>query len=197
MAVQLATELTDVLDEPFADSSFIPTLLLSRFAHEKVKVVLGGDGGDELFGGYPTLLSHRLIEYYERLVPWFLRAYVAPRVMDRASVSFDNISLDFRMRRFLSGRGVPLIARHQHWLGSFLDDEKQLLLRDWIKPVLRDTYFQSYVHNRETDATRALNQVLYNDLKMYLEGDILYKVDRASMAASLEVRVPLLNSRSG
>lgn len=192
-AVELVSQMPAILDEPFADSSIIPTYLLSQFAREKVKVVLGGDGGDELFAGYPTVLSHRLIEWYERLTPWALRAYVAPRILDNLKISFDNISLDFRLRRFLAGRGVPLIARHQRWLGSFVDEEKNLLLRDWIQPVLRETYYQSFVYAHECDARESLNQILFNDQKTYLEGDILYKVDRASMAASLEVRVPFLN----
>ncbi len=192
-SVELIQDIPKYLDEPFADSSFIPTYLLSQFAHQKVKVVLGGDGGDELFAGYPTLIAHRLIEIYEGLVPWALRAYVAPLLLDRLAVSFDNISLDFRIRRFLSGRNVPLLARHQRWLGSFVDEEKNLLLQDWIKPVLRETYYQSFVHERECDGVQELNRVLYNDMKLYLEGDILYKVDRASMANSLEVRVPFLN----
>jgi asparagine synthase (glutamine-hydrolysing) len=78
-------------------------------------------------------------------------------------------------------------------LGSFTDEEKSLLLQDWIKPVLRGTYARAYAHVRECDARLVLNQLLYDDMKMYLEGDILYKVDRASMAAALEVRVPFLN----
>jgi len=192
-AADLVCSISDILDEPFADSSIIPTYLLSRFAREKVKVVLGGDGGDELLAGYPTVLSHRLIEYYERLTPWTVRTYIVPRILDNLKISFDNISLDFRLQRFLAGRGVPLIARHQRWLGSFVDEEKNILLQDWIKPVLRDTYYQSYKYAQDCDAQEPLNQILFNDLKTYLEGDILYKVDRASMAASLEVRVPFLN----
>jgi asparagine synthase (glutamine-hydrolysing) len=193
MAVDLVHDIASILDEPFADSSFIPTFLLSRFARQKVKVVLGGDGGDELLAGYPTILAHRLIETYERLVPWSVRAKIAPRILDKMAVSFDNISLDFRLRRFLAGRGVPLHARHHRWLGSFVDEEKALLLQDWIQPVLRDTYYQAYLNVNESDARLPLNQILYDDMKMYLEGDILFKVDRASMAASLEVRVPFLN----
>jgi asparagine synthase (glutamine-hydrolysing) len=154
---------------------------------------LGGDGGDELFAGYPTLAAHRLIEYYERLVPWAMRAYMMPRLIDRMPVSFGNISFDFRVRRFLSGRGVSLQARHHRWLGAFVDEEKSTLLQDWFKPVLRDTYAQAYVHARECDAQLPLNRIIYDDMRMYLEGDILFKVDRASMAASLEVRVPFLN----
>lgn len=193
MAVEIVQRITDFLDEPFADSSIIPTYLLSKFARSKVKVVLGGDGCDELLAGYPTLVAHRLIEYYERLVPWTVRAQISPRLMNMVSVSFDNISVDFRLRRFFGGRGVPLIARNHRWLGSFIDEEKSLLLQDWIKPVLRDTYHTAYALAQECDAHLPLNQILYDDMKMYLEGNILYKVDRASMAASQEVRVPYLN----
>ena len=193
MVADMVPTITDFLDEPFGDSSLVPTYFLSLFARGYVKVVLGGDGGDELLAGYPTLMAHRLIEYYERLVPWRLRASVVPKLFDLMPVSFSNISLDFRIRRFLAGRGVPLQARHHRWLGSFVDEETSLLLQDWLKPVLRDTYTQAYVHAHECDARLPLNRLLYDDIKLYLEGDILYKVDRASMAASLEVRVPFLN----
>ncbi|GIK39894.1 MAG: asparagine synthetase B [Chloroflexota bacterium] len=193
MVAEMVPTITNFLDEPFGDSSLIPTYFLSLFARGHVKVVLGGDGGDELFAGYPTLTAHRLIEYYERIVPWQVRASIAPKTLDLLPVSFNNISFDFKVRRFLAGRRVPLQVRHHRWLGSFLDEEKALLLQDWLKPVLRDTYSQAYAHAYECDARLPLNQLLYNDMKMYLEGDILYKVDRASMAASLEVRVPFLN----
>jgi asparagine synthase (glutamine-hydrolysing) len=105
------------------------------------------------------------------------------------------LSRDFKIRRFLSGRGVPLEVRHHRWMGSFLDEEKRLLFQDWVAPVLGDTYAPAYRHARECDARLPLNRVLYDDMRLYLEGDILMKVDRASMAASLEVRVPFLNRR--
>jgi asparagine synthase (glutamine-hydrolysing) len=193
MVAEMVPSITDFLDEPFGDSSLIPTYFLSLFARGSVKVVLGGDGGDELFAGYPSLIAHRLIEYYERVIPWGVRASAIPKVLGWMPVSFSNMSLDFRVRRFISGRGVPLHTRHHRWLGSFVDEEKTGLLQDWIKPVLRETFAQAYVHAQTCDAHEPLNQVLYDDVKMYLEGDILYKVDRASMASSLEVRVPFLN----
>ncbi len=193
MVVDMVPTITDFLDEPFGDSSLVPTYFLSLFTRGYVKVALGGDGGDELFAGYPTLIAHRMIEYYERIVPWRIRASLVPQLLDLMPVSFNNISFDFKVRRFLAGRGVPLQARHHRWLGSFVDEQKELLLQDWLRPVLGETYARAYAHAQECDARLPLNRILYNDMKLYLEGDILFKVDRASMAASLEVRVPFLN----
>jgi asparagine synthase (glutamine-hydrolysing) len=193
MAADMVPDIVDFLDEPFGDSSFIPTFLVSRLAAQQLKVVLGGDGGDELFAGYPTLIAHRLIEYYERVVPWTLRARLMPGVVEHIPVSFSNISLDFKLRRFLAGRGVPYEVRHHRWLGSFTDQEKARLLQEWVKPILGKTYATAHKLARECTADVPLNKVLYMDMKLYLEGDILFKVDRASMANSLEVRVPFLN----
>jgi asparagine synthase (glutamine-hydrolysing) len=193
MMAELVPRLMDVLDEPLADSSIVPTYFLSRFAREQVKVVLGGDGGDEMFAGYPTLQAHRLIEYYEGWVPFFLRASVVPKIIDRLPVSKDNISFDFKARRFISGRGVPIANRHHRWLGAFVPQEKRSLFVPELVQDDVDTYEVAYEHQRRCDARETMNQLLYLDQKLYLEGDILAKVDRASMAASLEVRVPFLN----
>ncbi len=193
MMAELVPRLMDVLDEPLADSSIVPTYFLSRFAREQVKVVLGGDGGDEMFAGYPTLQAHRLIEYYEGWVPFFLRASVVPKIIDRLPVSKDNISFDFKARRFISGRGVPIASRHHRWLGAFVPQEKRSLFVPELVQEDVDTYEVAYEHQRRCDARETMNQLLYLDQKLYLEGDILTKVDRASMAASLEVRVPFLN----
>jgi asparagine synthase (glutamine-hydrolysing) len=193
MMAELVPRLMDILDEPFADSSIVPTYFLSRFAREHVKVVLGGDGGDELFAGYPTLKAHRLIEYYERFVPFFLRAGIVPKAIARLPVSKDNISFDFKARRFISGRGVPVASRHHRWLGSFVPQEKRSLFVPELVQDDVDTYEVAYEHQMRCDAQETMNQLLYLDQKLYLEGDILAKVDRASMATSLEVRVPLLN----
>jgi asparagine synthase (glutamine-hydrolysing) len=193
MMLDLIPRLMDFLDEPLGDSSLIPTYFLSQFARQHVKVALGGDGGDEMFAGYPTLKAHRLIEYYERWVPFSLRATLIPRIIDSLPVSKDNISFDFKARRFISGRGVPVANRHHRWLGSFTPQEKAELFVPELLQEEVDTYDIAYEHQRRCDAEQTLNQILYMDVKLYLEGDILTKVDRASMANSLEVRVPFLN----
>lgn len=191
--LSIVPDLGRLIDEPLGDSSFVPTYLLCRFVSQQVKVVLGGDGGDELFAGYPTYQAHRLIEYYERLVPGPLRRSLVPRLVDRIPTSFDNISLDFKLKRFVSGRGLPLGVRHHQWLGSFTPVQMRELLQPWARVEERDVFDVVYGHLQRCSAREAVNRLLYWDMKMYLEGDILAKVDRASMASSLEVRVPLLN----
>jgi asparagine synthase (glutamine-hydrolysing) len=193
MALDLVPQVGKFLDEPLGDSSFLPTFLLSQFTRNYVKVALGGDGGDELFAGYSTLQAHRLVEYYESLLPGFVRHRLVPSVVDRLPVSFDNISWDFKLRRFIAGRGLPLVVRHHLWLGSFTPAQKQGLLQPWVQLREKDTYQVAFDYQRNSQAKEALNQLLYDDMKLYLEGDILPKVDRASMANSLEVRVPFLN----
>ncbi|HKV30773.1 MAG TPA: asparagine synthase (glutamine-hydrolyzing) [Candidatus Dormibacteraeota bacterium] len=192
----LLPELHRSLDEPFADASILPTLLLSRFTRQHVKVALGGDGGDELFAGYPTLQAHRLARYYG-LLPGFVRREIVPSVVDRLPVSTDNISLDFKLRRFVSGALLPVAERHATWLGAFGREERSRLLAPDLQEAIRaagapDTVAEHFARQHARDP---LNQVLYLDMKLYLENDILVKVDRASMMASLEARVPLLNAK--
>jgi len=193
ITLDLLSDIAQFLDEPLGDSSVIPTYLLSQFTRQHVKVALGGDGGDELFAGYSTLQAHRLVEYYERIVPGVVRYRLVPWVVDRLPVSHDNISFDFKARRFISGRGVPIEERHHRWMGSFTPAQKRELLQPWLAAAVKDTYRVAFEHSRACEAEEWVNRVLYLDMKLYLEGGMLPKVDRASMANSLEVRVPLLN----
>ena len=194
MMTDLVPSVTEKLDEPLADASIIPTYLLSRFARQHVTVALGGDGGDELFAGYPTLLAHRLVGYYERL-PGMVRDRLVSPLVQRLPVSMANISLDFKLKRFVGGAGYSVGERHMRWLGSFSSDQRAELLDPHVDAALRQSDHQDLVaeHLARHRLQDPLNQVLYLDMKMYLENDILAKVDRASMLASLEARVPLLN----
>jgi asparagine synthase (glutamine-hydrolysing) len=183
MLLGLIPKLPSLLDEPLGDASIIPTYLLAEFTRRHVKVALGGDGGDELFAGYPTLQAHRLAEYYMR-APRLLREGLVEPVVRRLPVSRGNLSFDFRAKRFVSGAGYPVAERHQRWMGSFATEERSALLSREAR------------HEVDLDAGYAdpLNQVLLLDMRLYLENDILVKLDRASMMASLEGRVPLLNN---
>jgi asparagine synthase (glutamine-hydrolysing) len=191
MALELLPRLGPFMDEPLADSSFVPTFLLSKFARERVPVALGGDGGDEVFGGYSTLQAHRLMSLYQNVVPNPLRR-AAEAVVGRLPTSFSNLSLDFKLKRFTQGDRLPFEVRHHYWLGSFDQEAKRAVVKRSAREPM-DTFEGVTDHLRACAATEQLNRVLYLDMKMYLDGDILAKVDRASMAHSLEVRVPFLN----
>lgn len=191
--LDLIPTIASFMDEPLADSSIIPTTLLSQFVQEHVKVALGGDGGDEMFAGYSTLQAHRLMESYERFVPRPLRQQVIPAIAGALPTSFNNISFDFKVKRFVNGADTSLEVRHQQWLGSFTTEEKHQILRPHLRRTEDETFALVTDKMANCQAGDTLNRVLYLDKKMYMEGDILPKVDRASMSTSLEVRVPLLN----
>ncbi|HET7419484.1 MAG TPA: asparagine synthase (glutamine-hydrolyzing) [Candidatus Dormibacteraeota bacterium] len=176
MLLGLVPRLPELLDEPLGDASIIPTYLLSAFTRGHVKVALGGDGGDELFAGYPTLQAHRLAGWYAR-VPRVLRRGVVEPLVRRLPVSHDNLSFDFRAKRFVSGATLPVAERHRTWMGSFPS-------RLGAGGAIESEYA----------SFDPLHQALLLDMRLYLENDILVKLDRASMLASLEARVPLLNN---
>lgn len=193
MLLDLVPEITERLDEPLGDASIVPTYLLSRFTREHVKVALGGDGGDELFAGYPTVQAHRLAAYYRRL-PAALGSTLIPALVDRLPVSLSNLSFDFRARRFVAGATLPLAERHRRWMGSFSPEEVERLLA--VEPAAANGSGDAVLRHLAGagELRDPLSQVLYLDMKLYLENDILVKLDRASMMASLEARVPLLNA---
>ena len=184
------------LDEPLGDASILPTYVLSRFTRQHVTVALGGEGGDELLAGYPTYQAHRLAAAYEA-VPAVIRATIVEPIVRRLPVSRRNISLDFKAKRFIRGAGRSPVVRNQIWLGSFSETEALGLLSEDLRASLEgvDLFDIARGYMVAAPAADMLGKLLYVDLKMYLQDNILVKVDRASMACSLEVRAPLLDYR--
>ncbi len=183
-------ELAWHFDEPFADSSAIPTYVVSKLAREHVKVVLTGDGGDELFAGYTRYVTEHHRRKYD-LVPRFLRQ----SVMDPMS---RNLPHGAWGRNYLHNISLSPIERYLDNVSVFTDLNKGSLYTDDFSDQLRDTsqlssYFKELSENVRTNAE--LDSLLYIDSKTYLPGDILTKVDRMSMAVSLEARVPLLDHK--
>ena len=129
--LRIVPQLPDILDEPMADASILPTYLLSRFTREHVTVALGGDGGDELFAGYPTYVAHQLAWPYETF--FSILHPIATYLGNRLRVSDDNISFDFKVKKFLSGIGYPDGIRNSIWLGSFPFSENGKVLSDEIR----------------------------------------------------------------
>jgi asparagine synthase (glutamine-hydrolysing) len=186
-------ELPNFLDEPLADASILPSYLLSKVASERMKVALSGDGGDELFAGYPTYQAHRIITYCD-LLPETLKNSVKA-LAAWLPVSHGNISTDFKIKQFLRGAGVSPEIRFFMWMGSFTESEKKGLLSSDLRAALahENTYEDVFAYIRESGLNKDLERILYLSMKLYLQDDILVKVDRAAMANGLEVRCPLLD----
>jgi len=189
----IVPQLPDILDEPMADASILPTYLLSKFTREHVTVALGGDGGDELFAGYPTYLAHQLAKPYENYLG--LLHPLATYLGNLLPVSDNNISFDFKMKKFLSGIGYPDGIRNSIWLGSFPFIENEKVLSDEIRSQFnRDRLVEDLArYEKDYPLNDRMTLLQYLDLKLYLQEAILVKVDRASMACSLEVRAPFLD----
>jgi asparagine synthase (glutamine-hydrolysing) len=179
-------------DEPFADSSAIPTYYVSQLARSRVTVALGGDGGDEVFAGYETYVATKLAGVYRRL-PWPLRRWCIRPVVDWLPTSDGKVSFDYKAKRFVQGAEWSPARAHFSWKAIFSHEAKNQLYRpDFPRPA-RDS-FQVFGRRFETgNGADTLDRLQYMDMKIYLPDDILVKVDRMSMANSLEVRVPFLD----
>jgi asparagine synthase (glutamine-hydrolysing) len=184
-AALLLPALADAFDEPFADSSALPTYLVSQLAAQDVKVALSGEGGDELFGGYYTYVADLLAERTGGL------AALAQPLVERLPTSTARASFDYKAKRFTRGAHLPPLERHHAWKEIFSPDARAELTgrRHGFDPV--DLYRERFA---ETEGAELLARLQDVDLGIYLADDLLVKTDRASMAHSLEARVPFLDS---
>jgi asparagine synthase (glutamine-hydrolysing) len=191
--LEVIPDVIRLLDEPMADASIIPTYLLSQMTAQFVKVALGGDGADELFAGYPTYQAHKLVTYYS-VLPYQIRELIN-RMAQRLPVSHRNISFDFKIKQFLKGMGVSSEIRFFLWMGAFLEQEKRQLFSPeaWEQLAYTNPFEDIIQYVRDSKLLKEFERILYLMMKLYLQDDILVKVDRASMAHSLEVRVPFLD----
>ncbi len=186
-SVSLVSRLAHHFDEPFADSSAIPTFLVSEFAAQHVKVVLTGDGGDELFAGYESFFEiqqmrgfdhipqavRRVISSVADLLPYSAYGKNRLRVMSRASA----------LERYFEQNYTPFMMR------------RELLNPEWMLPADAGFLARAFPDCLLPNGAGVLSQALYFEATAKLTGDMLVKVDRMSMANSLEVRCPLLDHK--
>ena len=184
---ELLPEVVAAFDEPFADSSAVPTYLVSQLAAEHVKVVLSGEGGDELFGGYETYVADQLAR---RVGP--MAARMAPLV-DHLPSSNARVSLEYRARRFTRAAALPPLERHHGWKEIFSDRQRAELLTDGWQDPAADPLRPWRARFAETEDAPMLARLQDVDLGVYLADDLLVKTDRMSMVHSLETRVPFLD----
>jgi len=182
-ALELLPELAWQYDEPFADSSAMPTYYVSKLARKKVKVVLSGDGGDELFGGYPRYSQLKNLLSYDQI----------PHILKKGLKGISNLLPEgFRGKWRLLQLGIYSAERYFRGISQFSPE--------WIKELLHDSPFEEQLPIgippfSDVEHKEFISSFMEFDFKQYLPHDILTKVDKASMKTSLEVRVPLLDYR--
>ncbi len=178
-------------DEPSADAGALPVWYLSRMCREYVTVALSGEGADELFGGYLTYTADRLTRPL-RAVPALLRRAALTALERWLPVSDDKIGLEYMLKRGLAGSLLPPDEAHFFWNGAFTPEQRRRLL-PWAAGGGPGALAGRL--GIPGGAVDYLNRYLWIDQLLYLPDDILYKVDRMSMAHSLEVRPPFLDHR--
>ncbi|HXH82340.1 MAG TPA: asparagine synthase (glutamine-hydrolyzing) [Candidatus Tectomicrobia bacterium] len=191
-----ATLLPDLIrsfDEPFADSSAVPVYCVSRLARQHVTVALSGEGGDEVFAGYETYVAGKLARLYQRL-PAIVGRRLVPGVVRRLPTSHRRVSFDYRAKRFVAGALLPPADAHYAWKVLFTEDVKAALYAR-PTPALADPVRLYREAHDACPAPDALARLQHVDLAVYLPDDLLVKVDRMSMAHSLEARVPYVDHR--
>jgi asparagine synthase (glutamine-hydrolysing) len=196
-ALELTEKLIAHFDEPFGDFSIFPTYLVSKMARRDVTVALTGDGGDELFGGYDTYLAQKFDRRFYHWWPKLLKTGVmdslanglAPREAKKGSVNI--------FKRFIQGARLPSDLSHARWMIFLTEQERSCLFAPdvWHQLTQHDPYDFLRRHAQDAGEVDGLSRSGYVDVKSYLVDDILVKVDRMSMAVSLEVRVPFLDHR--
>lgn len=178
------------LDDPITDPAVIPTYLVSQLAREEVTVVLTGEGGDELFAGYRRYSLDRLAPYYSKL-PSMIRKKMIP-------ILISKLFLQGRYQQGIEAINQPPgVQRHLNWISKFSDETLENLYTKEVKEEIKrgelTSIFRSYFTlSQERDF---LSRTLYCDIKTWLPDDLLVKIDRMSMATSLETRVPYLDHR--
>ena len=187
-AAHLLPELVEVFDEPFADESAIPTYLVSRLAREHVKVALSGEGGDEFFGGYNYYVGHRLAPIVGP-ASWLLRP-----VAERLPASTAKPStFGYRARRFAGSGRLPTLERHYTWKSITSPEGRDALILP-ERRASRDPLQLLSARFAESEGADDLAKAMDIDIAIFLVDDMLVKLDRASMAHSLEARVPVLDT---
>jgi asparagine synthase (glutamine-hydrolysing) len=190
-ARDLMPEVLGNMDEPLGDGSLLPTFLLSRFTRQHVTVALSGDGGDELFAGYDPFQALAAARIYNRLVPRPIHIALG-LLAARLPLSMENMSFDFKLRRFLMGLSCPPKLWNPMWLAPLQMHDLASLMGE---PIDAEDLYSEAIGLWETSPSQNLvDRTLEFYTALYFQNDILTKVDRAAMMVSLEVRAPFLDN---
>jgi asparagine synthase (glutamine-hydrolysing) len=193
-ALSLMDRVGSLLDEPLVDTSFLPKYALARAARGSIKVALSGDGGDEIFCGYPTFLADSPARWLRAVLPPPARR-VAGWLVDRLPASSTYGSMDFLLRQFTRSLPYPPAVRTQLQLGGLTASEQTRLLAPGIRHALRtfDPYAELTDGIEQSALRDPIERLIHHHARFYLADQTLVAMDRASMAAGLEVRAPFLD----
>lgn len=174
----------DQFHQPFGDNSAIPVYFMAKFARQKVKVCLSGDGADELFAGYPMYYLPNIASFYRALPAKSLIKKIVNLLPSQSS----KLSLDYKLKRFIYAAQFPLTKAHFYYRIM----HNSGILSSVFQEQIQDDFSEYFTAIKDQET---LNQLLYIDQQTVLPGDYLVKVDRMSMAHGLEVRLPYLNNQ--
>jgi asparagine synthase (glutamine-hydrolysing) len=186
----VAQEVINQLDEPFGDSSLIPTYLLCQNARKEVTVALGGDGADELFAGYDPFRALKLAQWYDRLTPRPVHQAIK-LLASRLPASHKNMGMHFKINRTLAGLDYPQKLWNPTWMGPLPHKELEELFEQPLEA--EEIYSEAIEEWDSCKQPHLIDKTLQFFTRLYLQDSILTKVDRASMLHSLEVRAPFLD----
>jgi asparagine synthase (glutamine-hydrolysing) len=186
----IAQDVLGKFSDPIADSSILPTYILSKFASKSVKVALGGDGGDELFAGYAPFKALNAARIYSKLLPYQIQKVIRQQI-EKLPVSHNYFSFDFKAKRFLRGVQYKQSLWNPIWLGPLLPSEISELMHEKVEP---DELFSEAISAWDSSlCENIIDRTSEFYTRFYLQDDILAKVDRSSMLCGLEVRAPFLD----
>ena len=193
-AIEILPKLVWHYNEPYADSSALPSYYVAKMTRQEVKVALNGDGGDECFGGYERFMAARFAETLRKIPA---SGKIAGFIADRISGGLNSKNIGSKLKRFLSVLSEPYCERHYDWMSMFKDNEKEDLLRDDFKKefAIRRSIF--YLENsfKGCRSNDIVDLIMSTDIKTNLLDDLLVKMDIATMANSLEGRSPFLDHK--
>ncbi|MBN2417655.1 asparagine synthase (glutamine-hydrolyzing) [bacterium] len=196
-ALELTEKLIRQLDEPFGDFSIFPTYIVSRMARDHVTVALSGDGGDELFAGYDTYKAHLFDRRYYHLLPKLVKRYGFETLAHCLPPTERKKGAINSYKRFIEGTRLPKTLAHARWMVFLHEKQREALFTPDARAAVRSEDPYDFIHRHSAAAgdVPEITRTGYIDIKTYLVDNILVKVDRMSMATSLEARVPYLDHR--
>lgn len=187
-------KIIEAMDQPMSDTSFLSTYYLSKFSKKSSKVVLSGDGADEIFGGYNTYLADIFRNYLPKISLKSNFIKDLPNKIFKTNLS--KVGFDYKISKFVNGLHYKKSYSHILWREIFSDKEKKTILNKFDKNLINYSFLK-YVDKQiaKVKDLHYLDQYMFVDFKTWLPNDILYKIDRSTMFNSQESRLPFLDSR--